>query len=102
MDTEKLRQEAIELRKEKHQMIKTELNAELNDGHDLAIVYTPGVSAPCLAIKDDEDLSLTMTWRGNVVAVISDGTRVVGGGDVGAAASRPVLVGYGAVLRIFG
>ena len=53
MDTEKLRQEAIELRKEKHQMIKTELNAELNDGHDLAIVYTPGVSAPCLAIKDD-------------------------------------------------
>ena len=63
MDTEKLRQEAIELRKEKHQMIKTELNAELNDGHDLAIVYTPGVSAPCLAIKDDEDLSLTMTWR---------------------------------------
>ena len=38
MDTEKLRQEAIELRKEKHQMIKTELNAELNDGHDLAIV----------------------------------------------------------------
>ena len=49
MDTEKLRQEAIELRKEKHQMIKTELNAELNDGHDLAIVYTPGVSAsvPC-------------------------------------------------------
>ena len=74
MDTEKLRQEAIELRKEKHQMIKTELNAGLNDGHDLAIVYTPGVSAPCLAIKDDEDLSLTMTWRGNVVAVISDGT----------------------------
>ena len=82
MDTEKLRQEAIELRKEKHQMIKTELNAELNDGHDLAIVYTPGVSAPCLAIKDDEDLSLTMTWRGNVVAVISDGTRVLGLGDI--------------------
>ena len=48
MDTEKLRQEAIELRKEKHQMIKTELNAELNDGHDLAIVYTGRFrSVPC-------------------------------------------------------
>ena len=102
MDTEKLRQEAIELRKEKHQMIKTELNAELNDGHDLAIVYTPGVSAPCLAIKDDEDLSLTMTWRGNVVAVISDGTRVLGLGDIGAAASMPVMEGKSALYKKFG
>ena len=100
MDTEKLRQEAIELRKEKHQMIKTELNAELNDGHDLAIVYTPGVSAPCLAIK--EDLSLTMTWRGNVVAVISDGTRVLGLGDIGAAASMPVMEGKSALYKKFG
>ena len=102
MDTEKLRQEAIELRKEKHQMIKTELNAELNDGHDLAIVYTPGVSAPCLAIKDDEDLSLTMTWRGNVVAVISDGTRVLGLGDIGAAASMPVMEGKCVLFKEFG
>ena len=66
MDTEKLRQEAIELRKEKHQMIKTELNAELNDGHDLAIVYTPGVSAPCLAIKDDEDAIIIETGSDRV------------------------------------
>ena len=78
MDTAKLKEEALALRREKHQMIKTDLNAAVESNHDLAIVYTPGVSAPCLAIKDDEDLSLELTWRGNVVAVISDGTRVLG------------------------
>ena len=69
MDTAELKKEAIALRKEKHQMIKTALNADMKNGHDLAIVYTPGVSAPCLEIKKDEDLSLELTWRGNVVAV---------------------------------
>ena len=91
MDTAKLKEEALALRREKHQMIKTDLNAAVESNHDLAIVYTPGVSAPCLAIKDDEDLSLELTWRGNVVAVISDGTRVLGMGDIGAAAAMPVM-----------
>ena len=53
MDTAKLKEEALALRREKHQMIKTGLNAAVESNHDLAIVYTPGVSAPCLAIKDD-------------------------------------------------
>ena len=61
MDTAKLKEEALALRREKHQMIKTGLNAAVECNHDLAIVYTPGVSAPCLAIKDDEDLSLELT-----------------------------------------
>lgn len=102
MDTAKLKEEAIALRKEKHQMIKTALNADMKDGHDLAIVYTPGVSAPCLEIKKDEDLSLEMTWRGNVVAVISDGTRVLGLGDIGAAAAMPVMEGKSALYKRFG
>ena len=102
MNTDELKQEAMELRKEKHQMIKTALNAPVKDRHDLAIVYTPGVSAPCLAIKDDEDLSLQLTWRGNVVAVISDGTRVLGLGDIGAAAAMPVMEGKCALYKRFG
>ena len=102
MDTAELKKEAIALRKEKHQMIKTALNADMKDGHDLAIVYTPGVSAPCLEIKKDEDLSLEMTWRGNVVAVISDGTRVLGLGDIGAAAAMPVMEGKSALYKRFG
>lgn len=102
MDTAKLKEEALALRREKHQMIKTGLNADVKSNHDLAIVYTPGVSAPCLAIKDDEDLSLELTWRGNVVAVISDGTRVLGMGDIGAAAAMPVMEGKSALYKRFG
>ncbi len=67
-------------------MIKTALNADMKDGHDLAIVYTPGVSAPCLEIKKDEDLSLEMTWRGNI----------------GAAAAMPVMEGKSALYKRFG
>ena len=102
MDTAKLKEEALALRREKHQMIKTGLNAAVESNHDLAIVYTPGVSAPCLAIKDDEDLSLELTWRGNVVAVISDGTRVLGMGDIGAAAAMPVMEGKCVLFKSFG
>lgn len=97
-----LREEAMALRKEKHQMIHTELSAPVENAHDLAVVYTPGVSAPCLAIKEDENLSLDLTWRGNVVAVISDGTRVLGLGDIGPAASLPVMEGKSALYKRFG
>lgn len=102
MDTDALKKEALALRWDKHQMIKTGLNAPVETNHDLAVVYTPGVSAPCLAIKDDEDLSLQLTWRGNVVAVISDGTRVLGMGDIGAAAAMPVMEGKSALYKRFG
>ncbi len=97
-----LKEEAMELRRTKHQTIGTTLTADINDAHDLAVVYTPGVAAPCLAIKEDEDLSLEYTWRGNVVAVISDGTRVLGLGDIGPAASLPVMEGKCALYKRFG
>jgi len=97
-----IKEEAMQLRKEKGQMICTQLNARMEDNHDLAVIYTPGVAAPCLAIKEDEDLSLEYTWRGNVVAVISDGTRVLGLGDIGPAASLPVMEGKSALYKRFG
>ena len=97
-----IREEAMKLREEKHQMIKTTLNAQMEDLHDLAVVYTPGVAAPCLAIREEEDKSLELTWRGNVVAVISDGTRVLGLGDIGAAAAMPVMEGKSALYKKFG
>lgn len=97
-----LKEEAMLLRREKHQMIQTALTTPVENAHDLAVVYTPGVSAPCLAIKEDEDLSLDLTCRGNIVAVISDGTRVLGLGDIGAAASIPVMEGKSALYKRFG
>lgn len=66
------------------------------------LFYTPGVAAPCLAIKEEEDKSLELTWRGNVVAVISDGTRVLGLGDIGPAAAMPVMEGKSALYKRFG
>ena len=95
-----IRDEAMQLRNEKHQMIKTGLNAKMENSHDLAVVYTP--AAPCLAIKEEEDKSLELTWRGNVVAVISDGTRVLGLGDIGPAAAMPVMEGKSALYKRFG
>ena len=68
----------------------------------MAVVYTPGVATPCLAIKEEEDKSLELTWRGNVVAVISDGTRVLGLGDIGPAAAMPVMEGKSALYKRFG
>lgn len=94
-----LKEEAMKFRKENHQIISTSLTTDVKDRHDLAIVYTPGVAAPCLAIKEDEDKSLELTWRGNAVAVISDGTRVLGLGDIGAAAAIPVMEGKSALYK---
>lgn len=74
----------------------------MENSHDLAVVYTPGVATPCLAIKEEEDKSLELTWRGNVVAVISDGTRVLGLGDIGPAAAMPVMEGKSALYKRFG
>ena len=97
-----IRDEAMQLRNDTHLMSNTGLKAKMENSHDLAVVYTPGVAAPSLAIKEEEDKSLELTWRGNVVAVISDGTRVLGLGDIGPAAAMPVMEGKSALYKRFG
>ena len=57
--------------------------------HDLSLAYSPGVAAPCLAIEADPDTAYDYTAKGNIIAVISNGTAVLGLGDIGAAASKP-------------
>lgn len=68
---------------------------------DLAVVYTPGIAEPCKIIKEDENKGFELTPRGNFVAVISDGTRVLGLGDIGAAAGTPVMTGKSILFKNF-
>jgi len=68
---------------------------------DLALAYSPGVAEPCLEIAKDQDLSYVYTARGNLVAVISNGTAVLGLGDIGAHAGKPVMEGKGVLFKKF-
>lgn len=97
-----LKEEAIKTRQEKGGFLTTSTKFELNDAHDLSVAYTPGVAEPCLVIKEDEDASFELTCRGNMVAVVSDGTRVLGLGDIGAAAAIPVMEGKSLLFKRFG
>ena len=69
---------------------------------DLSLAYTPGVAQPCLAIQEDYSKSFTLTRRSNLVAVITDGTAVLGLGDIGPEAGMPVMEGKCALFKAFG
>ncbi|MBK5253619.1 MAG: NADP-dependent malic enzyme [Peptostreptococcaceae bacterium] len=75
--------------------------AEIETMEDLAIAYTPGVAEPCLEIEMDEMLAYEYTGKGNLVAVITDGTAVLGLGDIGPSASMPVMEGKCALFKRF-
>ncbi|MBR2739216.1 MAG: NAD-dependent malic enzyme [Oscillospiraceae bacterium] len=75
--------------------------ASINTPEELSVAYTPGVAEPCLEIEKDTDLSYTYTRRGNLVAVITDGTAVLGLGDIGPEAGMPVMEGKCALFKRF-
>ena len=76
--------------------------AKIETPEDLAVAYTPGVAEPCLKIAKDVDLSYKYTRRGNLVAVVTDGTAVLGLGDIGPEAGMPVMEGQCALFKEFG
>ncbi len=75
--------------------------AKIETREDLSLAYTPGVAEPCLAIKEDESRSFSLTRRKNLVAVITDGSAVLGLGDIGPLAGMPVMEGKCALFKEF-
>ena len=73
----------------------------LNTQRELSLAYTPGVAAPCLEIRDDPDAVFKYTARGNLVAVVTNGTAVLGLGNIGPSASKPVMEGKGVLFKKF-
>lgn len=94
--------EALRLHREKQGKIEINSRVEVKNDTDLALAYTPGVAAPCLAIKDDVNESYNLTRRGNLCAVITDGSAVLGLGDIGPEAGMPVMEGKCVLFKEFG
>ena len=97
-----VRELAVQKKRELKGFLTVGTKYELKDAHDLSVAYTPGVAEPCLRIKDNEAESFELTCRSNMVAVVSDGTRVLGLGDIGAAAALPVMEGKCVLFKAFG
>ena len=96
------RKESLRLHGEWKGKIEVVARAKVNDKDSLSLAYTPGVAEPCLAIKDDYNKSFELTRRWNTVAVITDGTAVLGLGDIGPEAGMPVMEGKCVLFKEFG
>ena len=96
------RKESLKLHGQWKGKIEVNARAKVNDKDSLSLAYTPGVAEPCLAIKDDYNKSWELTRRWNMVAVITDGTAVLGLGDIGPEAGMPVMEGKSALYKRFG
>ena len=95
-------EKAIKMHEEWAGKIEVIAKAPVSSKEELAIAYTPGVAAPCLEIQKDVDLSYKYTRRHNLVAVVTDGTAVLGLGDIGPEAGMPVMEGKCALFKAFG
>lgn len=96
------RKESLRLHGEWHGKLEVTARAKVNDKDSLSLAYTPGVAEPCLAIQDDYKKSWELTRRWNMVAVITDGTAVLGLGDIGPEAGMPVMEGKCVLFKEFG
>lgn len=97
-----IKEKALKQHEEWQGKIEVTSRAKLETPEDLSIAYTPGVAEPCLKISENTELSYKYTRRGNMVAVVTDGTAVLGLGDIGPEAGMPVMEGKCVLFREFG
>ena len=97
-----IKEKALKQHEEWQGKIEVTSRAKLETPEDLSIAYTPGVAEPCLKISEDTDLSYKYTRRGNMVAVVTDRTAVLGLGDIGPEAGMPVMEGKCVLFKAFG
>ena len=97
-----LQEEALELHRKWKGKIEVASTVPVKDQYDLSTAYTPGVAEPCKEIHKDIDKVYDYTRKGNLVAVVSDGTAVLGLGDIGPEASMPVMEGKAVLFKTFG
>lgn len=94
--------ESIKFHEEKRGKLEIKSRVEINSAKDLSLAYTPGVAQPCLEIQSDPNKAYIYTRKWNTIAVISDGTAVLGLGDIGPLASLPVMEGKSILFKSFG
>ena len=97
-----IREESLKLHYGWNGKIEVISRVPINSSEDLALAYTPGVAEPCLEVQKDINKSYELTRRNNLVAVITDGTAVLGLGDIGPEAGMPVMEGKCALFKAFG
>lgn len=96
-----LKEDALKYHGENNGILGVCSKVKLKTRDDLSLAYTPGVAEPCKVIKEEPDLSFSLTCRGNMIAVVSDGTRVLGLGDIGPEAAMPVMEGKSVLFKSF-
>ncbi len=96
-----IKERSLQKHSELHGKIEVISRERIDSAEALSLLYTPGVAAPCLAIAEDEERAYELTRKQNLVAVISDGTAVLGLGDIGPSAAMPVMEGKCALFKEF-
>lgn len=95
-------EKALKLHEEWHGKLETVSKTSVKTREDLSYAYTPGVAEPCKAIAQDQEAAYTYTWKSNTVAVVSDGSAVLGLGNIGPYAAMPVMEGKAVLFKEFG